>query len=305
MTHFGRNCQANSGWSSNYKLLAKDVPVSECPISNKPISKLAVDCRSRIFRYIIDVYAKRPIKEKIICVYNLLSHNIQEEKLHVFEKALIYIHDEIKHLELSSCVYIFGSKTLCPFKRKIREFREIRRKDTWNRLQQCLKQCSKDIFNLDIILECSKAFESYLICCLDTLELLYNKSSFAKTLNIIVPDYHDDFESDKLAAKFDNVLSYDFDCIALFGAQMMIKEVYPKVIKYVTLPDIMNTFRVTTKEDLIYRCCLIGTDYNLGWKGIGPKYVVKIDKKRLKQMVQSCLTLQSINLDELFAFFAT
>lgn len=292
----------NSNWSSNYKLLARKTPTSECQISDNAISSLVIDFRSRLFHYIRYVYINRPIAEKIECIYNLLSGNIRQEKFKVFEQALIYTQDEIKPLELSSCIYVFGSSTPCIFKQGLRQYRENKRKKQWYILQQCLQKLGHHMLDIDVIIECSNAFEGYLLCCLDQLTQLYKKSKIVDTLEILIPNEHDFYESDRLLAKFGTVLTYDYDCVALFGAQMMITNVTTQWFEYVTLSDIMATFKSTTREELIYRCCLLGTDYNKGWKGIGPCKVVKMDTKRLYNLVQSCFKLQNINMNKLFDF---
>lgn len=297
-----KHIMINSNWSSNYKLLARKTPTSECPISDNAISSLVIDFRSRLFHYIRYVYVHRPMAEKIKCVYNILSGNIRREKINVFEQALIYTQDQIKLLKLSSCIYVFGSSTPCIFKQELRQYREEKRKKQWHILQTCLQKLGHHIIDLDVIIECSNAFEGYLLCCLDQLTQLYQKSKLVDTLEILVPNEQDFYESDKLLAQFDTVLTYDYDCVALFGAQMMITNVTAQWFEYVTLNDIMATFKSTTRTELIYRCCLLGTDYNKGWKGIGPCKVVKIDSKRLYNQVQSCFKLQNLDIDKFTNF---
>lgn len=295
----------NSSWNSGYKQLAYKTPFSDCQICDHPVSTIAVDFRSRLFQYIRLVYINRPIEHKISCMYNILfNNNINQEKLHVFNNALRYTQKEVKTLNIPNCVYIFGSKHTCQFRKPIRKYRVTKRKLQWTKLQELLQQFSQNLFNLDILIECSNAFDGYLLCCLDQLAQLYINNPLVSQLTIITPDSNDYYESDRLAAKFQTVLSYDFDCITLFNAKMMITNVYNKWFEYVTFNDIMKMFKSCTKEELIYKCCLLGTDYNLGWKGIGPYKVTKIEKNKLFLLFQSCLQLQSINIDQLLAFFS-
>jgi 5'-3' exonuclease len=289
----------NSSWSTNYKYLAKKAELTECLISEAPISTIVVDVRSRLFRYIRLYYKNRTLAEKIDCAYKIL-YNMKDEKIKVFQKAMQYIQDDVKMLNVSSCVYVFGSPIACPYKKALSDYRETKRKEKWNQLQECMKRLSQHMFDIDTIIECNNIFEGYLMCCLDKLH--YN----IKDLPFVVPDYKDNFESDKLLGKLGkktSILSDDYDCVALFGANMMIKNVYPKWFEYVTLRDLLAVFKSPTRTDLVYKCCLLGTDYNLGFKGIGSNKVTKIDKNNIQKRVSYCLKQQSIDIDKLMQFF--
>ena len=72
---------------------------------------------------------------------------------------------------------------------------------------------------------------------------------------------------------------------------MMIKEVFPAFFTYITLDDIMQTFKSTSRENLVYKCCILGTDYNYGIKGIGPVKITKIDDKKVLDTFETCLAL--------------
>ena len=83
----------------------------------------------------------------------------------------------------------------------------------------------------------------------------------------------------------------------------MIQDIHPKFIVYVSLKDTMATFESVRRQDAVHRCCIMGTDYNRGLKGIGPVKVKKIDAKQAKQLFETCMTSQSIKPDKLYDFF--
>ena len=115
----------------------------------------------------------------------------------------------------------------------------------------------------------------------------------------------DSYESDRLCARLDvdAVLSEDFDCLALFGAQLIIMNAQKDIVSYVALSDLLQTFLSKDRTELVHKCCLMGTDYNLGVKGIGPKTIMKIDADTAQQQAHKCLSMQSIDIDSIEQFF--
>lgn len=99
------------------------------------------------------------------------------------------------------------------------------------------------------------------------------------------------------------ILSEDFDVLILFGADIMIKEVYNKFFVYISLKDTMVVFDSVSRKNAIHRCCIMGTDYNMGLKGVGPVKAKKIDDVKAKELFEICLAAQSIKFKDLYQFF--
>lgn len=272
-----------------YKHLAKKVVFSECLHSEQSISTILVDVRSRLFRYLRLNYVNRPLHEKITSTYNLLI-SIKDEEKRVVENAMAYIQQEVDQLNIQSYLMVMSSKNKCKFKS-----RKLKRAEKYKHLQKCIKNFRSNMLDIDELIKCNNAFESYLLNNLDKLVLYINIPKG------VYPQSQDYFESDRYIGNAGlPVLSEDFDCLALFGAEMMIKQVFPKFYQYTTLDDLMTLFKSSSRQNLVYKCCLLGTDYNEGVKGIGPCKVVKIDETELLEKAKICLADRFSDLMQFF-----
>ena len=301
----------NSNWSTNYKTLARKTQFRECLTAERPLFHVIVDVRSRLFRYMRLQVPNRRLHDKIKCVFGLLTDQHKEEAK-VIEDAFSTMRKEVAMLLAENTTYVLCSPTNCPFKTGIKEAHKETAIRKQGNLVKAISSFRNDMFNVDKLLECHVAFESYLIanadeiCALSTLKI----QTAPHRLRTVAPEKDDLFESDRLCAKKagDNsqasaVLSEDFDCVALFGAEMMVKEVYPMFFTYTILEDVMSTFCSTSKTNLIHKCCILGTDYNKGIKGVGPVAIEKIDEDGARAHFETCMALQSTNKDELMKFF--
>ena len=99
------------------------------------------------------------------------------------------------------------------------------------------------------------------------------------------------------------MLSEDYDNLVLFGCDMIVAEAHKKFFVYTSLKDVMATFDSVSRKDAVHKCCLLGTDYNLGLKGIGPVKIKKIDTKKTKELFETCLNAQHLKPDTLYNFF--
>ena len=112
-----------------------------------------------------------------------------------------------------------------------------------------------------------------LITHIEPLCLAYNDTQNQSKIDFgaesVLSTANHSFESDRLCAvlEVDAVLSEDFDCVALFGARVMIVSVDHDTASYVALSDVLRTFLCNSRDELVNKCCLMGTDYNLGMKG--------------------------------------
>lgn len=76
------------------------------------------------------------------------------------------------------------------------------------------------------------------------------------------------------------VASQDYDCL-LFGASRIVRNLTlnKKQLEFIELKKVLNNLGLT-KEELIDASLMIGTDFNPGIKGIGPKNSLKIIKSQ-------------------------
>ncbi len=304
----------NSSWSSSYKNLAKKAEVRECRVADRAISELAVDFRSRLFRYLRLSYANRTDYDRARSVFRAmkdlrLTGTIIAEKRRVYSAALAVIKREVSCLQDVTCTYVFPSKTTCSFKDRIKASNIAKTQERLEELKKRLTVYRQNMFDLDMLKHCALALESYLISDLDEISTMYSGREWILGVpNYCVPDAEDFYESDRMCARFARqggvaVLSEDFDNVVLFGADMMIKEVYNNFFVYVSLRDVMEIFDSVSRKDALHKCCLIGTDYNLGLKGIGPVKIKKIDIAKAKELFLTCMSAQSIKPDKYYSFF--
>ena len=314
----------NSSWSTNYKALARRTKFRECLTAEDPISHVVVDVRSRLFRYLRLHVPNRRFSEKVRCAFGLLTDR-QKEEARVIDEAVSAMRKDVAILA-RNCTYVLCSQEACPFKARIKNAYEKAAVKTREDLDAAIESFKSDMFDLDRLTECHVAFESYLISNVEDIcmALARNFDAPKGPLPLFVPpgksrgtkgmttapDEDDFFESDRSCARIANgsqlasaVLSEDFDCVALFGAGMMIREVWPSVFTYTTLRDVMDAFCSTSRENLIHKCCILGTDYNHGIKGIGAVAIRKIDEDKARETFESCMTLQSTEKHDIMNFF--
>jgi hypothetical protein len=297
----------NAGRSTTgYKRLARDAEFRECITSDQPLSEVVVDFRSRLFMYIRTRYVNRPLKEKVGGVFRAIR-DLEGERAKVFNAALALAKREVSMMKPTSCTYVFGSRMPCPYKEGLRLERDLttaRRLEEW-RLRA--REFMSDMLDAAALLKCTAALESYMIADLDGICSMHAGDEWLLVpgASCVVPGKDDMFESDRTCARLGErsaVLSEDLDCVALFGAGLMVKEVYRGFFTYTTLGDVMDKFRSTTRKNLAEKCCLMGTDYNLGLKGVGPVKVLKIDPRQTTELCRTCLHAQSINLGRYWQF---
>jgi flap endonuclease-1 len=111
--------------------------------------------------------------------------------------------------------------------------------------------------------------------------------------------------------------SQDYDSL-LFGSPHLVRNLTisgrkkrPNVnIFYEVMPEVINLDEVLkeleiTREQLIILGMLVGTDYNIGVKGIGPKKALKYVKenKNLESIINGLSWTEDVDINEVFDFF--
>lgn len=294
----------NNGKSS-YKALARKAELRECMTSDNPLSEIVVDFRSRLFMYIRTRYVNMPLKDKVSRLFRAVK-DLEDEKKHVFRAALAATRMEVSALGMRS-TYVFSSPLPCPYKSRSKSDRDAVASARLEEFRCCVKEFRSDMLNTGLLERCILALESYMISDLDSVCSVYGGYEWMQVpeAKCVVPGIADMYESDRTCARLGRqsaVLSEDFDCLALFGAGLMVKEAYKGFFSYTTLKDVMETFESTTRENLVEKCCLMGTDYNLGLKGVGPVKVKKIDAPETSRLCGICLSAQHINARRLRRF---
>ena len=285
--------------ANGYKALARKTVHRECSLSDRPFESIAIDVRSRLFRHIRLTCTKRRVWRKIRCVLGLLLHGKEHETQIVLDEALGVMTAETELLSVKRAIYVLCSETRCPLRESTkilaRQAESARARD---QLDSCIGRCTP--LDISTLLQCHIAFERYLISHIEPICLMYNQS-LPKTHECLTPTRDDYFESDRLCAVLDvdAVLSEDMDCVALFGTRVMIVSVCAKT-SYVALSDVLQTFESHDRDDLVNKCCLMGTDYNLGMKRVN---VRQIEPEEASAMVAQCMSMQSIDLDMLRHLF--
>ena len=306
--------------SGSYKSLARKTPVRECGIAEEAVSEVVVDFRSRLFRYMRLVYSNRGQTERALSVFRTMrdirtTGDVFTEKRRVFDAALASTVKEAERMRVLKCTYVFPSTERCPHRVERSSESEKKLDD----LRERISKYRRDMFDIDALDRCALALESYLMSDFDRLSKMHAGSE--RFLNLgsgtaynhrlyVAPDESDSFESDRLCARMSGgigvaVMSEDHDVVALFGADMMITEVHRNFFVYSSLRDTMETFGCANRRDLIHKCCIMGTDYNRGLRGVGPVKARKIDAVKAKELFETCTSAQSVSPDVLHKFFRT
>ena len=318
----------NSSFNADYKKLAKQTTYLECSISEEPFGTLIVDFRSRVFRYMRLAYINRPFHEKINSIFLALNETklgnkhvvseLSEEKKKVFHGALKITKQEVALIKPKKCVYIFCSPHTCQYKEKIRAERIKVCEKRLQELNKCINEFKRDVLNVEILKKCCAALESYIMSDVENICSMYAGKEWLLGIETYeFPKSDNYYESDRLCANMTSgfsssspaVLSEDLDCMVLFGAEYMIKEVFDQFISYVSLKDIMNIFGVknrldarSARVDMVHRCCIMGTHFNLGLKGVGPVKVKKLDAPKAAELFKTCIKAQHINQKDFYNF---
>lgn len=300
--------------SNSYKSLARKTPVRECGIAEEAVSEVVVDFRSRLFRYMRLVYSNRGQTERALSVFRTMrdirtTGDVFTEMRRVFDAALASTVKEAERMRVLKCTYVFPSTERCPHRVERSSESEKKLDD----LRERISEYRRDMFDIDALDRCALALESYLMSDFDRLSKMHAGNE--RFLNLgsgafKVPDESDSFESDRLCARMSggigvSVLSEDHDVVALFGADLMITEVHHNFFVYSSLRDTMDTFGCANRRDLIHKCCIMGTDYNRGLRGVGPVKARKIDASKAKELFETCASAQSVPPDVLRKFFRT
>ena len=304
-----RGAMLNASKSAGYKVLAKKAKLRECTTYDNPLSEVVVDFRSRLFMYLRITYVNMPLASKIDGLFRAMN-NLEEEKKHVVRAALAIARAEVSFMRVRKATYVFGSATPCPYKERTRLERDAAASARLGDFEDVARQFRSNMLDVELLSRCIAALESYMMSDLEGLCSVYRGKEW-----LLVPEAgyriarkDDMFESDRTCArlgKHSAVLSEDMDCLALFGAELMVREVHRGYFCYTTLKDVMKEFKSVSRRNLAEKCCLMGTDYNLGLKGVGPVKVLKIDTSKTSRLCKSCLSAQSIEHRDFFEFLLT
>ena len=312
--------ELKSSKGTGYKALARQTKVKICSPESIVCNYVAVDVRSRLFKYVREISMIRNTKRKVRCVFGLLLQGINSEIKRVCNEALERMMAEVHIIGADKVKYVFCSPNRCPYRERLRlSDRILEKTKAKERLAKALSKCKKHILKVSVMIECHSAFVGYVIAHIEEVCLIYNNIISEKNISgrywafsTVMPYHEDSYESDRLCARIsenlygkfssDNfVLSEDYDCTFLFGAKKMIRKVTKHAVQYVTIKDAMKVFGCNNRQSLVYKCCLMGTDYNLGLKGIGPKKAVATNNERV--LAKECMKQQCINIRELMEFF--
>lgn len=301
----------NPNGNKSYKDANKKIKVRDCFTSENAISFVVVDFRSRLFRYIRIVITNRSLIDKIKCIFGMVKNfDLEEEKRIIFCSALNLTKEEVSMLKVGQHTYVFPAQNTCIYKERITTKRKTVAEEKLKEFIQCFKLFKKNLLNLELLVKCHSAFESYLLSDLDGIGLMYLKSDI-KVPSYTVPEADDFFESDRLCAKLSNsyssaaVLSEDLDCLSLFGAQMIIKDVQNNFFSYISLKDVMKVFCSQNRNELVHKCYICGTDYNLGLNRVGHVTTAKIETKKAEEMFKYCMHEQPTpqRVEDMYRFF--
>ena len=299
--------RAKASKSSNYKALAKKTKPRECITSDNPLSEIVVDFRSRLFMYIRTKYINKPLKQKIDGLFRAMN-DLEAEKKQVFQAAIAVMKVEVSLMHVRKVTYVFPSFMTCPYKEHVKSLAKAAAESRLMEFKKCALEFKRNMLDTDLLSKCIAALESYMISDLEGICSVYKGIEwlFVPKAKYIVPKKDDMFESDRTCARIGRssaVLSEDFDCLALFGANFMVREVYNGFFSYTVLKDVMETFKSKTRKNLVEKCCLMGNDYNFGLKGVGPVKVTKIDASETSKLCKTCLSAQSIKSENFWKFF--
>lgn len=286
----------NSGWASSYKNLARKAETRECRVSDEPVVLVIVDFRSRLFRYMRLAYANRTQRERALSVFRTmrdlrLTGEVVAEKRRVYDAALAIAKREVAYMRVPRCTFVSLWPALPAQRTRADKKRRKDRKQA-KELKKRISVYRSNMFDLDALEQCALALESYVISDIEGVSTMHaNGERFLGVDAYRVPGESDDFESDRLCARLamgigSAVLSEDFDVVALFGADLMVTEAHKNFFVYISLRDVMETFCSVSRKDAVHKCCLMGTDYNWGLKGIGPVKAKKIDAAEAKKLLK-------------------
>jgi flap endonuclease-1 len=115
-----------------------------------------------------------------------------------------------------------------------------------------------------------------------TKEIIESSKELLTLLGMpIVQAYHDGEAQASYMCKqgqVDAVVSQDWDCL-LFGAPILIRNLTSSAEpQEIVLKDVLKELDLT-QEQLVDAAVLIGTDFNAGVKGVGPKSAIKLAKE--------------------------
>ena len=260
--------------------------------------------------------------------------NMLTEKKRVFHEALKLTKKEVALIKPKECVYVFCSPHTCPYKEKIKTERRKMCEKRLQELNNCMREFKRDVLNVGLLKKCCAALESYIMSDVENICAMYAGKEWLLGIETYTfPKSDNYYESDRLCAnvfstilhsdtkclsnavlentRSENmtnsnspaVLSEDLDCVVLFGAEFMIKEVFEQFISYVSLKDIMNTFGVKDRKDMVHRCCIMGTHFNLGLKGVGPVKIKQLDATKAAELFKTCIKHQHIDQKDFYKFF--
>lgn len=307
-----------SSKGAGYKELARHTTFKTCNPKDFICTYVAVDVRSRLFRYVREMSRIRSTKRKIRCVFGLLLRGTMQEIEQVCNEALKQMMAEASFIGAEKIQYVLCSPERCQYRERLKLLdRTLEKTKATDRLITALRKCRKHILDVSVMLKCHDAFVSYVIAHIEEACLVYNRAdgyckAYGKATSM--PGQEDGYESDRLCARLSAeeptgivrnycsaVLSEDYDCMFLFGANKMIKKVTNNAVQYVTIQDAMKIFGCNDRQSLAYKCCLMGTDYNLGLRGIGSKKAAKINNESV--LVEECMRQQCIDIQDLMEFF--
>ena len=310
-----------NGKGSGYKELAKKAERSqkfEIGKDNYELNltggQVVVDVRSCLFKYLRTVCTARSIWKKIHCIFRIILKGIEAEMMHTFKEAFMAIRADATRLSMKTgggLLYVFCDERRCPYRERQKIASRIADKTAASeRLTAYMNTYKRDLLNVDAIVDMHTAFEGYLITHVEEVCLAFNGIEHALGVPYTKPEQEDNFESDRLCARLAKnssiILSEDYDCIALFGADRMVlsdSSENEDKIRYVDMSNVMDAFGSSNREELLYKCLLMGTDYNLGVKGIGPARIQRLDTYAAKQEAEECMLLQSLDIDDVKRFF--
>ena len=252
----------NSNFDCGYKLCLSKCTDKIGLTKEKPFSSVVVDFRSRAFRYLRLWFNNVPISEQIRCVSGLLVSRESEENS-LFDRAVRVILREIEMLGIVDFTFVFPSSQTCPYKEKLNAGRRNNRDIRLAEFESNMVEFRKQLLDLSVLQTCYRSFASYVMSDIETFCMKYLQR--ANFLRHDVPTAEDAYESDKTCVRlFKNarptcaLLSEDLDCVALFGARSIVREVYPGSFVHVFLNRVLVAMAVTNRTNLIMKCCIIG-----------------------------------------------
>jgi hypothetical protein len=244
--------------------------------------------------------------QKINCIFRIIINGLDSELRHTFDEAFTTIRSDTDKISTSQ-LYVFPSKTRCPYREHMKISHRIAEMDKASEeFRKCMSDYMKNLLNTRAIISLHAAFEMYLITHVEDICLTYNNVEDVLGVSYIKPEQEDSFESDRLCARIANlapVFSEDFDCVVLFGAKSIILEVRDTTVRYISIDDLLDIFESNSREELLHKCIIMGTDYNIGMIGMGPMRIREIDVHTASNMAAECMLRQSLDISSMRRFF--